>query len=51
MAKINNLGWKEPDPNEPWTIHLSPKPDDDEVDGDEKHDQTDDADASPSTRK
>jgi hypothetical protein len=26
MAKMINLGWKEPDPNAPFTIHIRPKP-------------------------
>ena len=26
MARMINLGWKEPDPNAPFTIHIRPKP-------------------------
>jgi hypothetical protein len=26
MAKIIHLGWREPDPNAPITIHIRPKP-------------------------
>jgi hypothetical protein len=26
MSRLKNLGWRDPDPNAPWTIHLRPKP-------------------------
>ena len=40
MARVINRGWQEPDPNEPWTIHLVPKLDAD--DGSESSEQSDD---------
>jgi len=35
MARVINRGWKEPDPNAPWTIHLVLKSDDGEADSSE----------------
>jgi hypothetical protein len=35
MAKVINLGWKEPDPDAPCTIHIAPKPADAVADNNE----------------